>query len=329
MKISLITTVLNEGDSLSLLLDSIAAQTRKPDEVVICDGGSTDNTLSVLERYERSLPLVVLREPGANISKGRNVAIRAASHAVIAATDAGVRLEPGWLEHIVAPLEANPGVLTVAGFFHSDPQTPFEVALGATTLPELRDINPSTFMPSSRSVAFRKPAWEKVGGYPEWIDFCEDLIFDFRLAEMVGPFAFAPEAVAHFRPRRSLGAFYRQYKHYARGDGKSNLFLRRHLIRYLTYFVALPVIVLTGLFAGPWWWLALPAGGIYMVAVPYRRLVRQWGDLPLVGKMAAALWVPVVRMVGDIAKMIGYPEGVVWRASHHPPDWRKMDDAQG
>ena len=36
--ISVILTVLNEGESIRRLLDSLAAQTRKPDEIVIADG---------------------------------------------------------------------------------------------------------------------------------------------------------------------------------------------------------------------------------------------------------------------------------------------------
>ncbi len=323
MGISLIVTVLNEGGSLSSLLDSIAAQTRRPDEVVVCDGGSTDGTLGILEAYSPSLPLVVIQRPGANISEGRNAAIQAASCEIIAAVDAGVRLEPDWLAKIIAPLEADQGVQVVAGFFRSDPQSPFEVALGATTLPELRDINPSTFMPSSRSVAFRWGAWQAAGGYPEWLDYCEDLVFDFRLAKVIGPFAFAPEAIVHFRPRRSLGVFYRQYQNYARGDGKASLFFRRHLIRYLTYFAALPFTLVMSIAVSRWWWLALLLGAVYMVATPYRRLFNQWADLAPAGKLIAALWVPIIRVVGDIAKMVGYPQGLAWRAGHHPPDWRK------
>jgi len=323
MPVTLIATVLNEGEAIRLLMDSIAAQTRPADEVIICDGGSTDNTPEILRGYAEKLPLKVVVQPGANISAGRNAALRAASHDLIAVTDAGVRLEPEWLARIVAPLEADASTQVVSGFFHSDPSTPFEVALGATTLPELRDIDADKFLPSSRSVAIRRSALEAVGGYPEWLDFCEDLILDFRLRARFGRFAFAPEAVAHFRPRQSLGAFLRQYYQYARGDGKASLFARRHLIRYLTYFAALPLIVWLSLSISPWWWLGLLAGAIFMVGTPYRRLIRQWGSLALGGKLVAALWVPVIRVGGDLAKIVGYPLGILWRMRNHPPDWRQ------
>ena len=100
--------------------------------------------------------------------------------------------------------------------------------MGATVLPTVDEVKPESFLPSSRSVAFTKAAWEAAGGYPEWIDYCEDLIFDFRLRDVAGPFAWAPEAVAHFRPRGSLKAFFKQYYRYARGDGKADLWRKKH-----------------------------------------------------------------------------------------------------
>ncbi|MCX7671294.1 MAG: glycosyltransferase, partial [Anaerolineae bacterium] len=81
-RVSVICTVLNEGDAIRRLLDSLLAQTRPPDEVVIVDGGSRDQTVAILREYADRLPLQVLVEPGANISRGRNVAIAAATGAV-------------------------------------------------------------------------------------------------------------------------------------------------------------------------------------------------------------------------------------------------------
>jgi hypothetical protein len=38
--------------------------------------------------------------------------------------------------------------------------------------------------------------------------------------------------------------------------------------------------------------------------------------LPFADKVKAVLWVPVIRLWGDDAKMVGYPVGVVWRIRH-------------
>ena len=354
--VSLIITVRNEAESLPRLLDSIAAQTRAPDEIVIVDGGSTDATLAVLRDAATRVPLKIISQPGANISQGRNIAIRAARGDIICATDAGVRLDSCWVEELTRPFEIldaderrplraqmddvslravsakqspsshleiassqksllamTQGIDVVSGFFIPDPRGVFETALAATTLPALADIVPEKFLPSSRSIAFRKTTWEQVNGYPEWLDYCEDLIFDFALRDAHFRFAFAPRAVAHFRPRANLRAFCKQYYHYARGDGKANLFFKRHLVRYGTYLIALPLVI--GLtVAAPLWsmpiWLFAAA---FMFFTPYKRLLPMVRAFSLLDRLRACVWVPIIRVAGDVAKMIGYPVGVVWR----------------
>ena len=106
--VSVITTVYNECQQIERLLDSLAGQSRRPDEIIICDGGSTDGTVAIIQAWaarnrDRLPTLQLLVEPGANISRGRNLAIAAAAGPYIAVTDAGVVLEPNWLAELVAP----------------------------------------------------------------------------------------------------------------------------------------------------------------------------------------------------------------------------------
>jgi glycosyltransferase involved in cell wall biosynthesis len=311
-------TVRNEATNIARLLDSVLTQTLRSDEVVIADGGSTDGTQEIVVSYMDRLPLRLLTLPGANISEGRNAAIRNARHDIIAVTDAGVRLEPGWLEALVGPLlDEMAGVDVVAGFFLPDPHTTFEAAMGATVLPALEDIPPNDFLPSSRSVAFRKAAWEAAGGYPEWLDYCEDLVFDMRLKDMGYRFVFAPNARVHFRPRSSLRAFFLQYYRYARGDGKADLWRGRHAIRYAAYLSA-PIIVV-------WAWqhshnavgqgtfMLMGLAAIAYCCRPYAHLAPLLGRLPLASRLYALAMVPFIRLTGDVAKMLGYPVGVWWR----------------
>ena len=318
MDVSVIMTVKNEGQALRPLLDSLIQQTRSPDEVVVCDGGSIDDTLAVLEEYRRWLPLRVVLAPGSNISQGRNRAITQAAGPIIAATDGGVVLAPVWLEEIVRPI-VEEGAAVVSGWFEPDPYTDFEVVMGATVLPAVEDVDPQSFLPSSRSVAFQKRAWEAVGGYPEWLDYGEDLIFDLKLREKFGPFPFAPRAIVYFRPRGSMPAFIRQYYRYARGDGKAGLWPKRHAVRYMTYLLLLPLL-LRAIWRGRWpGWVGLLAG---CAAYCYRPACRLWaatyGWRPPVRLRAFGL-IPLIRLVGDLAKMVGYPPGVLWRWRRRPP----------
>ena len=313
--VSVIVTVRNEEGTVDVLLRSLSTQSRKADEIIIVDGGSVDRTVDVVQSYLRpGLPIKLIVAEGSNISQGRNIAISAAQGEIIASTDAGVRLPPNWLQTLVAAFDPRDGLDApdvVAGFFLPDPQTVFETAMGATVLPTLAEIELQSFLPSSRSVAFSKNAWKDVGGYPEWLDYSEDVVFDLSLRGSKHRFAFAPDAVAYFRPRKDLKAFFRQYFLYARGDGKANLWPKRHLLRYLAYTLG-PIALVAGFWYKLIWLLVVVAAGFYLQR-PYRRL---WPALKAYGlwdQASAVLWVPVIRVVGDVAKMMGYPVGMRWR----------------
>jgi hypothetical protein len=265
-----------------------------------------------------------MRAPGASISAGRNLGIAAAHCEVIAVTDAGTRPAPGWLAAISSRLLgeeiAGPAPDVVGGWFVADPRTPFEEAMGATVLPALYEIEPARFLPSSRSIAFRKAAWRAVAGYPEWLDYCEDLVFDLRLAQTGHRFAFVPAALVRFRPRASLAAFWTQYYRYARGDGKAGLWRGRHLIRYATYSGALALLVLGR--RGGWRGLALAGallapGALAYLRQPYLRLLPRLARLSPRDRLTAIALVPLIRLVGDLAKMAGYPVGLLWRARRY------------
>jgi len=330
-RISVIATVLNEAESIGLLMDSLLAQTRLPDEVIIVDGGSSDGTPDILQSYCDKLPLRVLSHPGCNISEGRNHAIAAAQGNIILATDAGMWLAPVWVEDLTRPFETIPDVRVVGGFFEADAHSLFEMAMGAAVSRLVDEINPEIFLPGSRSIAYFKSDWEAVGGYPKWLDFGEDMVFVLNLRRLTPRFVFAPQAIVHFRPRSSLRTFFKQYRHYALGDGKADLRRKQHILRYSTYCGLIPAIGLSGVFINPVLWLLYLVGAAIYLYHPYGRLIhalRQSQEITFISALHALLLLPIIRVVGDMGKMIGYPAGVIWRWRNTPPDWRYMADKQ-
>jgi hypothetical protein len=53
---------------------------------------------------------------------------------------------------------------------------------------------------------------------------------------------------------------------------------------------------------------------------PYRRLVRTLDTVPLGERLLAIALVPFLRLVGDVAKMLGYPVGLWWRLRRERAD---------
>jgi glycosyltransferase involved in cell wall biosynthesis len=273
--VSLILTTMNEERTVPGLLDDLLGQSRRPDELVIVDGGSRDGTVAILERYrprlmDAGVPLAVIVCPGVNIARGRNQAIAAARGDLIAVTDAGCRLEPSWLERIVAPLEAGSADF-VGGFFMPVARTPFQEAVARlTTASRPRQ----GFLHSSRSVAFTKALWVRAGGYPEWLRWGEDTRFDLSCLRAGARYVVAADAVVHWEVRRDARGVALQFFRYAYGDGAAGRLPRSHLVLQAVWWAGL----LGAAFVSPWL-LALPA--LYPVAWMVRRGATRLAEAPL------------------------------------------------
>lgn len=299
MKVSLVATVKDALPHVGDFLTSLRSQTRQADEVVIVDGGSTDGTLEIL----RGAPdVTLLEEPGANIARGRNVAIRAASHEVIAVSDADCVLAADWLERLLEPLER--GADVSMGVYRPLVSSFFEACAAAISIPEPEEIDEATFMPSARSVAFRREAFESAGGYPEWLGLGEDMYLNHRWRESGARMKLAAGAVVYRRPRPGLAEYWRQFAGYARGDAEGGLYPRRHAVRFVVYG-GLALVLASGrrsLLAA-----AAVAGGGYAA----RPLVRAFRRIEEPGLRAAAVAaVPALMAVNDLAKMAGYLDGL-------------------
>lgn len=230
LQISLIATVRNERATIAAFVDSLLTQKRPPDEIVIVDGASTDGTLEILQGYAADGRIRVVSQD-CNIAQGRNIGVRHASHEFIAVTDAGCRVDPNWLLEIEHCFMSEPAPDVVAGNFRFEMETPFEEAVALATFSPTRETtDTAVYFPSSRSVAFRKAAWQAARGYPEWLYAAEDTLFNVRMRQLGFRFVFARDAVVHWRPRESWRALARQRFNFSRGNSRVGLFTDGYLV---------------------------------------------------------------------------------------------------
>lgn len=227
LRVSVICTVLNEAACVGLLLRSLTAQTRRPDEIIIVDGGSQDDTVAIARSLAAdTVPLRVLVAQGANIAEGRNIAVRHARYDIIASIDGGCRAHRDWLHNLLRPFQDGGEIDVVAGFWRADPRSSFEECVAELIYPRVETLNEEEFLPSGRCVAFRRVCWQSVGGYPEWLYTGEDSLFDLKVRDAGYRFVFAKDAIVYWRPRATWRSLFRQYYLYARGAADPNILSR-------------------------------------------------------------------------------------------------------
>jgi GT2 family glycosyltransferase/glycosyltransferase involved in cell wall biosynthesis len=269
IQFTLIATVRNEATSATSWLNSLMQQSRKPDEIIITDGGSRDDTLSILEEFARSfpIPIKVISAPGANISRGRNIAIENASFPVIASSDFGSILDQDWLKNLIQPFEVDEQINVSCGYYEGAQADDIDRLSSSLFIPEFSKLKPQSFMPSSRSIAFRKDIWVKAGGYPEWLtDAGEDTYFDYLIKRQPTQWAFVPQAKVYWQAPRSFYNLYKTVFRYARGDGESGLMASmyhgkiRILLRSLAGLGFMTILVAAAIFLFyPWGYYLLLA----------------------------------------------------------------------
>jgi glycosyltransferase involved in cell wall biosynthesis len=318
MKVAVAATMLNEAAPIGALLDALAAQTRVPDEIVLVDGGSTDGTVAVVERYRTRLPILRLIEaPGSNIARGRNIGIAAVTSEIVALTDAGCVPEPDWLERLTAPFGGDPEVGIVQGRSVADPRNHVEACIGACSLAFALPLGGATVFPTARGLAFRRDLWAAASGFPEHLAFGEDTAFIVRAVARHGRLDAAPDAVVRWRPRRSYREVVRQFYRYADGIVAAGLSGRIHRAT-VTQSVGCLGLAALGLAARHWLpWVALAGLGAAYVA---RKARQGCFDVP---SWRTYYRVPLVLLAIHVGTMAGILHGhgrrLLGRRGHADP----------
>ncbi|HZD57662.1 MAG TPA: glycosyltransferase family 2 protein [Anaerolineales bacterium] len=111
----------------------------------------------------------------------------------------------------------------------------------------LEQVKPKEFLPSSRSLAFRKVAWQEVGGYPEWLTLTgEDTYFAMELKRCTSRWAFVPEAVVEWLAPKEIFPYWKKQYLWSLGDGESGVNAQNYWVAALETTL-LAVAVMTAL----------------------------------------------------------------------------------
>jgi len=260
--VALICTTLNCKSELDSSLEIFTSQRNLAmlKEIIIVDGGSKDGTWELLENWSNKVSKLKIRQvPGANISRGRNEAIRMTDAEIIVSSDSGTKYNDDWLELILKPFE-NEEISVVGGL-----TVPYGKGLFAKCLAVFKDDSRAAIQPSHRGVAFYKKVWEKIGGYPEHVDAGEDTWFNTQYQKLGYKYVNVPEAKNFWQVRNSWKGTFEMQRRNVKGHiilaepfGTVKMFL----ISLVNLFIGLCFIV--GFIDHKVWYVALILYALYV-----------------------------------------------------------------
>lgn len=299
-KVSVVVPVRNEERSIGRLLDSLCAQTRPADEVIICDGGSTDGTAEIIEGYASRAPWIRLVTAGpAFPGRARNLAIRAAHFDLVVLTDAGIRLDSRWLENLLAPFESPSPPDVVYGRFEPI-RASFRQRCIADAFVPPRDRRSGLRGTSLASMAIRQDVWARQGGFREDLRSAEDLLFMRGISRLGFSVQYAPQAVVFWTPPRDFTGTLKRFAAYSHSNIRAGL-AREWQLPLLRTYLLLAVLTL----AARWTPLGLFAPLAVIGVRAAKRIAREHGLLSLLN-MPLVMGVMVALLTIDLATLAGF-----------------------
>lgn len=172
--VSVIIPTLNEEKYLPRCLKSLINQeTDRSLEILVIDGGSTDHTVQVAEKYADE----VLMKPRAPVGAARNLGAKVAKGNILAFIDADTIANPQWLDSIDAAFRRDPRAVGLTG-----PTLPYDGCLSDDITYRLWTIYLQRIllylqMPHviGFNCAYRRPPFLSVGGFDEDSVMSEDI----------------------------------------------------------------------------------------------------------------------------------------------------------
>jgi glycosyltransferase involved in cell wall biosynthesis len=255
---SVVIPLFNKEKAIAATLASVLRQTRLPDEIIIIDDGSTDNSLRVARQSLAAapkLPCTFLSQDNAGVSAARNAGARAARSTYIAFLDADDEWLPGYLAEIerLACSFPDAAVLTTRNAIRAEDGS---IAPARSAVPDgffgmverpLHKLRKGPGLIHSSSVAIRRDAWERSGGFPVGASQGEDLFLWLKLG-LTEAMAHSSAPLSIFNAQHSEGDARKDVvgHHFAyflgTSEGRAHLadedlrrFLSSHLLRRIVF----------------------------------------------------------------------------------------------
>jgi len=255
MYFSLVSTVFNEKNRFDQTLNDLHNQTLQPSEIIITDAGSTDGTYEMLLDWKAKspIPVTILQKHKCNVAEGRNLAIKAAKYDLIASMDFGCRFHKEWLASIITPFNEGDVEITGGSYTVEESEQTTVAAKAAYVISKgyNTNVNAPGFIPSSRSIAYKKSVFDKIGGYCEWLTLAgDDMVFGLEAVAKNYKFHVVDKRFVFWGRHKIAPAFAKEAFRYGLGEGEARIRSQEFFKHLITLVMQACFVVFALIIAG-------------------------------------------------------------------------------
>lgn len=201
MLVSIVTPSFNQARFLEATMRSVLEQDYPQIEYIVVDGGSTDGSVEIIQKYAHRLAWWV-SEPDRGQTDAINKGLARARGAVLAWLNSDDTYEPGAVRRAVEALQANPQAVMVYGEANYIDETGRVIGRFPAAQTNYRRLRRGYVHIPQQAAFWRAEAWRAVGPLDPTFYFAMDYDLWVRLSAL-GPLVFVSGQVwANFRLHR-------------------------------------------------------------------------------------------------------------------------------
>ncbi len=169
LNFSIAIPVYNEEKNIINLLDSLFAQSYKPKEIIISDGGSSDRTVQLINNYilnnKKDIQIKIIGREGKCRGSGRNIAIKNCQSKYIALIDSGHIADKDWLKGFAKFISRQDNADVIFGTVHPIKNNFFNKIVSSFILGNKK--HDGKIKETVASMLIKKSVFEKIGFFLE------------------------------------------------------------------------------------------------------------------------------------------------------------------
>lgn len=214
----------NEELCLARCIESCLNQTRKPDQIVVVNDGSTDRTAEVVARFGNAVDIVTISQATGNKSRAQEIGLKYVTTDIFIATDADTVLDEQFIEYVECSFIKQPNLAAVAGYVRGNSFNyltairEIDYVIGQDLYKSAQSYMNYIYVIAGCAGAFKTKLFQEKIITFDHDTLTEDLDFTFKLHHLKLPIKYNVHALCYTQDPHTLHSYVNQMRRWYAGS---------------------------------------------------------------------------------------------------------------